>query len=561
MLFSAMIAYVALAPVSGSGQVQPMTYPMVTGEHLARDTVRLAIQQAPGRSRAEVVGGVGDLLAASGHAVASVRQHAISGWSILTLRDPMDDAAMGVQLDRLAQQGVFASPVFVGLDGGEVFATRTLLVGAGEFGQQLEEQAEASGIVLERDWANMPGAYLIQSDARHGLEILARARALSEIEGVEWAEPDMVFTGSSSLTPNDPLFPSQWAMLNNGSPGKPGFDLGATEAWDVALGSAEVPVLIIDTGVDPSHPDLNLIPGVDTTSESGDGGPVNSNDRHGTPVAGCVSAIMNNGIGITGIAPESPSMSARAFISVNSSGNWTSAASWSVNALTAGENAGVRVTNNSNFYGFTSAAFEAKLAMTRDAGMVHFASAGNNNAFGSTYPASLETVLSVAATDRFGERSSFSNFGPDVFISAPGTSVLSTDIRAGGGYSGSDYATVSGTSFASPYAAGVAALVLSVDPTLSASEVEAILAESATPYGTDGVLGAGFIDAAAAVEQVASMRCLADVNRDGELNGLDFGAWLGAYNAQLPSADQNQDGSINGLDFGAWLGGFNAGCN
>jgi hypothetical protein len=66
------------------------------------------------------------------------------------------------------------------------------------------------------------------------------------------------------------------------------------------------------------------------------------------------------------------------------------------------------------------------------------------------------------------------------------------------------------------------------------------------------------------VSRVAKYRCgsvcVADVNGDGELNGLDFGAWLGAFNAGLPTADQNGDGVVNGLDFGAWLAGFNAGC-
>lgn len=65
-----------------------------------------------------------------------------------------------------------------------------------------------------------------------------------------------------------------------------------------------------------------------------------------------------------------------------------------------------------------------------------------------------------------------------------------------------------------------------------------------------------FVGATVSVE----VPCLADVNQDGSVNGLDFGAWLGAFNAQSPLADQNQDGQINGLDFGAWLGNFNAGC-
>ena len=89
-------------------------------------------------------------------------------------------------------------------------------------------------------------------------------------------------------------------------------------------------------------------------------------------------------------------------MSINSSGNWNSQASWTVDALTWAASIGARVTNNSNGYGFTSSAIEAAYATTRNSGMVHFASAMNNASPTLGYPSSLPTVNAVAARLRAG---------------------------------------------------------------------------------------------------------------------------------------------------------------
>jgi hypothetical protein len=107
-----------------------------------------------------------------------------------------------------------------------------------------------------------------------------------------------------------------------------------------------------------------------------------------------------------------------------------------------------------------------------------------------------------------------------------------------------------------------------VEIATDASGVVQLDLSSAGPFGallvfSDGQSGSNSpADVAfAGVSIEITTPCVADVNSDGELNGLDFGAWLGAFNAGLPSADQNADGLVNGLDFGAWLSNFNAGCD
>jgi hypothetical protein len=282
--------------------------------------------------------------------------------------------------------------------------------------------------------------------------------------------------------------------------------MNTDQAWDTTIGDPSIIVVVIDTGVDQTHPDINQIGGVDFTSDASvDGSPVNSFDNHGTPVAGCVSATINNNLGTVGSAPGCLSVSARTFISTNSNGNWTSSASWTVDALTGAEVAGARVTNNSNGYGFASSSIQSKYTSTRSGGMVHFASAGNDSGGPITYPATLGSVNAVAALDTDGLRASFSNIGTQMAYAAPGVSVRSTDRQGSPGYSSSNYTYVNGTSFASPYTAGVAALLLSENDQLTAAQVESILATTARDKGVAGwdtSYGWGFINAKAAIDEV-----------------------------------------------------------
>jgi subtilisin family serine protease len=398
----------------------------------------------------------------------------------------------------------FVSPVFNGPRETWIVPTQDILVGfKAEYVQNAEGVLSATipdGRITEREFGRMPGAFKIRSNARNGFDVLAEANRLAEDPRVAWAEPDMHFSGWGSLIPNDFYFPSLWGIMNTGQfGGTPDMDMDCELAWDISTGSASIKVVVLDVGVEQTHPDINQLPGADFTGEGGGGGPVNACDNHGTPVAGCVSAIINNTIGVVGSAPGCPVLSARPFIAnLSCNGSWSSTASWTVDALDWGELQGARVSNNSNYYGFTSGAIASKYASTYTNGMVHFSSAGNDGAGSVSYPASLPTVNAIAALDPSGAKSSFSNFGPLLSLSAPGSSVYSTDRTGLSGWVSGDYVVVAGTSFASPYTAGVAALVLSVEPFLTTPEVERKLRCSAMDLGTSGfdnTFGYGFVNA------------------------------------------------------------------
>jgi len=309
----------------------------------------------------------------------------------------MDERAvrdLGVALAQRAP-GVFVSPVFVDECGGPMWPTREVIFGLREGAAALgvEEFIArlAPGGTLERDFGGMPGVVRVRIDAADGFAALAAANALAAHPDVAFAEPDMVFTGRGGIFPDDDLFTDQWGLNNIGQFfGLVDFDINAPEAWDISAGDASIIVGIIDTGVDSAHADLNLAPGTDvTTSPSAGGNPGNSFDNHGTAVAGCATAVFDNVVGVAGAAPLCRSASIRTFIATNGSGSWTSQSSWTVNALEWARVNGVRVTCNSNGYGFTSSTIATKYSSTRAAGMTHFAAAMNDGVATIAYPASL----------------------------------------------------------------------------------------------------------------------------------------------------------------------------
>lgn len=209
---------------------------------------------------------------------------------------------------------------------------------------------------------------------------------------------------------------------------------------------------------------------------------------------------------------------------------------------------GARVTNNSNWYAFQSNAIADKYAQTRDQGMVHFSSANNDGIPFITYPASLPSVNALAALDHNGDLAAFSNFGSGLAFSAPGESIYTTDQTGADGYFPGDYGFVSGTSAASAYAAGVAALVLSVAPFLDAEGVEIRMQTTAIDLGDPGydeMFGWGFVNAFAAIEF--------DCNDNGIADELDIanGTSTDCNGNKIPDdceVDSDDDGLIDACD-------------
>lgn len=214
---------------------------------------------------------------------------------------------------------------------------------------------------------------------------------------------------------------------------------------------AGVKVAIIDTGIDYTHPELdaNYAGGYDFVNKDND--PMDDN-RHGTHVAGTVAAV-KNGAGVVGVAPEAH-LYALKVLGADGSGSYSAV----IAALQWAVDNGIQVTNNS--YGSSTnpgttvqQAFDNAYA----AGVLNVCAAGNTGTSAGDgdnviYPARYDSCIAVAATDKNDNRASFSSTGPAVELAAPGVSINST---VPGGY-----ATLSGTSMASPHAAGTAALVI-----------------------------------------------------------------------------------------------------
>jgi subtilisin family serine protease len=289
---------------------------------------------------------------------------------------------------------------------------------------------------------------------------------------VAYAEPDVTYSAALD-PPNDASFPSQWALSR----------IQALAGWAgypgtyTAQGGA--PVAVVDTGVDSSVADLSdgrvlTASGADCLSGSCVPDAAADGNGHGTEVAGVIDAAPNNGVGIAGEAFSSPVIPVRV-LDANANGTASSIATGIIWAA----DHGARVVNLSLSGPYSQTICDA-VTYAVNAGAVVVAAAGNNGWSTATYPAACPGAIGVAATDSNDNIPYWSNFGsPNVFLSAPGVSILTT--ARGGGYT-----TVDGTSLAAPYASGLAALLFSQDPLRTASVVKTILAETADKVGTAG---------------------------------------------------------------------------
>lgn len=306
----------------------------------------------------------------------------------------------------------------------------------------------------------------------------AICQALVDSGAVVFAEPD--YLEAPSYVPNDPDYSLQYHHPLMNSPA----------AWDITTGSSNIIVAVCDTGVQSTHPDLvaNLIlPGYNTVDNT-----TNSEDfwGHGTSVAGCIAAVGNNGIGVAGFGYNVKILPIR--ISNNSS-NATAFISDMAEAMRYAVDNGAKVVNLS-YGGAYSATIDSAAQYVRSKGGLHFMSAGNENSDLSANSDWASFVI-VGATDSSDNRASFSNFGTPVDVTAPGVSIRTTR-------RGSTYGYASGTSFSSPIVAGVGALIYSVNPNFTPSQVEQFLFTTAKDIGAvgeDSVFGHGRVDAGAAI--------------------------------------------------------------
>jgi subtilisin family serine protease len=327
----------------------------------------------------------------------------------------------------------------------------------------LEELTEVQSVVLDTN----------------GQDETAVAAAASEIDLFEEMNKSYEYEVQQTRTPNDPEFSSQGY-----------FDqIRAADAWGITTGSEDILIAIVDTGVELDHPDLfdKLVPGWNIYDDNNDPSDVFG---HGTSVAGSAAAVSDNRSGVAGVAWDNPILPVRVSDERGraSSRNIASGIIWAVNR-------GAKIINVSFAPIAADRTILAAAAYARSSGALVFISTGNNGrAFSATRD---DSAIFVGAVDDRDELASFSNTGLYVDLVAPGTRIRTTKTGRG-------YGNVNGTSFASPIAAGVAALVWSVNPDFRPTTVQDILMSTTIDLGArgrDDFFGEGLVDAGEAVSE------------------------------------------------------------
>lgn len=329
------------------------------------------------------------------------------------------------------------------------------------------------------------------------------------------------------LVPNDTRYSEQWHYSSST------VGINAQPAWDRATGAGVV-VAVLDTGIVP-HTDLNanVLAGYDFVSDAasardGNGRDSNPNDEgdwylagecgqpqgsnsswHGTHVAGTVAAVTNNSSGVAGVAFGAKVLPVRVLAKCGGSlADIADAIVWASGGSVSGVPANptpAKVINMSlGGSGACGTTYQAAINTAIGRGTAVVVAAGNSNVNASNArPANCTGVITVGATTNAGAKSSFSNFGALVDVSAPGSSILST-LNAGTTVpAAQSYASYSGTSMATPHVAGVAALMFQAKPTATPAEIETALRGSTRPFLVAcTTCGTGIVDANAAISAV-----------------------------------------------------------
>lgn len=245
------------------------------------------------------------------------------------------------------------------------------------------------------------------------------------------------------------------------------------QAWGVTSANPGTVVAIVDTGVAANHPDLTgkVLAGYNFYANNAD---TSDDYGHGTAVAGTAAAQGNNGAGVAGVAWNASILPVKI-------SDPTGYATYSnmAKALTYAVDHGARVINIS-FYGSTSSStLQSAADYVWNHNGVIFACAGNTGTNAAQYPAACNNVVAVSNTTSSDTLSTTSTYGSFIDISAPGSGIWTTN-RDG------TYGAWSGTSFASPIAAGVATLLVANDPSISNARIVDILKQNSDDLGTAG---------------------------------------------------------------------------
>ncbi|WP_306210025.1 S8 family serine peptidase [Actinoplanes sp. RD1] len=348
-------------------------------------------------------------------------------------------------------------------------------------------QAVVAGLDREVDVlgsTELTGAVSVEVPAGEASEA---ADALRADPAVAYVEPDHV-ARMSVITPRDPYYGSQWGVTKT----------GVNQAWETTRGSSGTVVAVVDTGVS-AVPDLagRLLPGHDFVNNDDD---ASDDQGHGTMAAGVVAAAGNNTTGIAGVCWTCRILPVKVLGS-DGFGDYSVIAE----GIRWAADHGADIINLSLGGGSASQLFTDAVNYATGKGALVIAAAGNDGVATPHYPAAVPAALAVAGSDQNDKRYKWSNYGSSwVDIAAPGCNPAQARTGAVGEFCG--------TSSATPFVSGVAALLRSTSPTPSAEAIRTALTSTADAL-PGGWAGAGRIDAAAALDIARSMPLTTDVTR------------------------------------------------
>ncbi|MEZ4357099.1 MAG: S8 family serine peptidase [Eubacteriales bacterium] len=324
---------------------------------------------------------------------------------------------------------------------------------------------------------------------------------------------------TAPLTPNDPLYSSQWYLEA----------INATNVWNYNKGKDTTYVAVIDSGIDRTQQDLmnaNICNGVDIVL----GGSCTSDySGHGTNVIGIIAASLNNGTGISGISPNISIVPIRV---VNADGSATVLDV--AEAIYLAVDNGCKVINLSLGGGHASVVEDA-IDYAYSSGCIIVAAAGNEGEAMFRYPASYIGVISVGSIDESLTISDFSNYNNSIDVVAPGESIMTTDDYD---FTGQNYSRHNGTSFSAPCVSALAALAVSYDEDLSPDEFTNLLRRTSTDLGSQGYdiyYGYGLINADKLLQELYNSDAdLNDIKVDSGTLSPAFSPYVTEYDLSLP---------------------------
>jgi subtilisin family serine protease len=360
--------------------------------------------------------------------------------------------------------------------------------------------------------ASFPGTDLAQVyrlELDPTVSVSHAVEVLSANPNLAFAEPDYLgnatdVSTSPSYSPNDPLYGVQWGLAK----------IDIETAWTETEGSPTVIIAIIDSGIDLTHVDLadhlwvnpGEIPGNGLDDDNNgfiddvhgwnfvsNTNDVSDDNGHGTLVSGVAAAIANNGQGVAGVCPHCTILPVKA-MQASGVANYSAIAS----AIRYAADKGAKVINLSLGGYANSNTLSNAINYAISKGAVLVAGAGNDHLTQPFYPAAYDSVLAVAGTKNDDTKESFSNYGTWVDVSAPAYAIRTTAL-------GGDWANGSGTSMASPFAAGLAGLLLAQHPDWDQALVRSQIIHTTDPIDSlnptyVGLLGSGRLNAGTAMQ-------------------------------------------------------------